>query len=117
MVNNAGIAPEASNPRRIDETPETVFDATMRINARGVWLGCKYAGEQMIKQECRPGGSRGWIVNIASVLGLVGKDGTSAYAASKGAVIGMTRAVAMDYAKYGIHCNVICPGCKFCSAS
>lgn len=112
MVNNAGIAPEASNHLPIYETSEATYDSTMRINSKGVWLGCKYAGQQMIKQNVEAGDSRGWIVNIASVLGLTGKAGTSAYTASKGSVISLTRAVAMDYAPHNIHCNVICPGCK-----
>lgn len=113
MVNNAGIAPEASNPRPIYETLEEIYDSTMRVNSKGIWLGCKYAGEQMMKQDILQGNtSRGWIINVSSVLGLTGKDGTSAYSASKGSVISMSRAVAMDYAPFDIHCNVICPGCE-----
>lgn len=114
MVNNAGIAPEASNPQPVWETPVDVFDSSWKINVRGVFLGCKYAGNQMLNQATIPGDTRsGTIINIASVLGVLGKEGTPAYAAAKGAVIAMTRTVAMDYAPHGIHCNSILPGCMF----
>lgn len=113
MVNNAGIAPEASEPHPIWETPLEVFDSTWKVNIRGVFLGCKYAGKQMMRQERLPNDLRaGTIINMASVLGVLGKPGTSAYAASKGAVIALTRTVAMDYAPHHIHCNSILPGCK-----
>ena len=113
MVNNAGIAPEASNPRPVWETPMDVFDATWGVNVRGVFLGSKYAGAQMREQARLPELPKaGTIINMASVLGVLGKPGTAAYAAAKGAVISMTRAVAMDYAPHGIHCNSILPGCK-----
>jgi NAD(P)-dependent dehydrogenase (short-subunit alcohol dehydrogenase family) len=52
-----------------------VFDKTMRINARGTFLGCKYAIAQMLKQDLHPSGDRGWIINLASVAGLVGFSG------------------------------------------
>ncbi|KAB5576172.1 hypothetical protein GE09DRAFT_1265778 [Coniochaeta sp. 2T2.1] len=111
MINNAGIAPEASHPRPVWETPEDIFDSTWKVNARGVFLGCKYAGRQMLQQERNPEHSRaGTIINMGSVLGVLGKSGTPAYAAAKGAVIAMTRAVAMDYAPHAIHCNSILPG-------
>lgn len=112
MVNNAAIAPEAQNPTPIYETALSVFDSTMLVNARGVFLGCKYAGTQMMQQEPHPSGNRGWIINIASVLGLVGKSGTIAYSGAKGAVVNMTRTVALDYAGQRIHVNAIAPGCK-----
>lgn len=112
MVNNAGIAHEASNPRPVWETTEEIFDSTWRVNVRGVFLGCKYAGIQMLGQTRNPERQRaGTIINTSSVLGLLGKSGTTAYAASKGAVIAMTRAMAMDYAPHLIHCNSILPGC------
>lgn len=114
MVNNAGIAPEASSPQPVNETTEEVFDSTWQVNVRGVFLGCKYAGQQMLNQPRIPGHhSAGNIINISSVLGVVGLSGTPAYAASKGAVVALTRTVAMDYAPHGIHCNSILPGCKF----
>lgn len=114
MVNNAGVASEARSPKPIWETTEEVFDRTHRINVRGVFLGCKYSGLQMLKQRKEQNKQRaGTIINIGSVLGVLGKSGTPAYAAAKGAVMSMTRAAAMDYAPHDIHCNSILPGCKF----
>ncbi|KAL6792646.1 hypothetical protein J3E68DRAFT_437605 [Trichoderma sp. SZMC 28012] len=111
MVNNAGIAPEASEPRPIWETSLQTFERTWGVNMRGVFLGCKYAGTQMMRQERnREDGRAGTIINIGSILGVLGKPGTPAYSATKGAVIAFTRAIAMDYAPHGIHCNSILPG-------
>ncbi|KIW79464.1 hypothetical protein Z517_06076 [Fonsecaea pedrosoi CBS 271.37] len=114
LVNNAGILAEAGTPTvfpRIHETPESVWDADMAVNAKGVWLGMKYATEQMLKQEPhQPSMDRGWIVNIASIVSLVGYAGTSSYDASKGAVLQMTKAVALEYAKDRIHVNSLHPG-------
>jgi NAD(P)-dependent dehydrogenase (short-subunit alcohol dehydrogenase family) len=112
MVNNAGIAAEANHPRtlRIHETPDETYDLTMRINSRGVWLGCKYATAQMMAQEPHSSGDRGWIINTSSILGLVGFPGTSSYCAAKGSVVQITRQVAVDYAKDRIHCNALNPG-------
>lgn len=112
MVNNAGIAIEGSNPNPIHESDDSTFDATMRVNARSVFLGCKYATGQMLKQEPHSSGDRGWIINTASMLGLVGFQGCPSYCASKGAVVQLTRQVAIDYAQHRIHCNALCPGCK-----
>jgi len=64
----------------------------------------------MLKQELLPGGDRGWIVNMASMLGLVGYPGGTAYSASKGAVVNITKSVALEYAEQKIHCNCVCPG-------
>ncbi|KAK3634394.1 hypothetical protein LTR56_015273 [Elasticomyces elasticus] len=111
MVNNAGIAPEAKNPKPVWEISPTDFDAVYRVNVRGVFLGCKYGGAQMLKQEKLPGSSKsGSIINMGSILGVLGKSGTASYAATKGAVIAMTRAMAMDFVPHQIHCNSILPG-------
>ncbi|SLM37851.1 gluconate 5-dehydrogenase [Lasallia pustulata] len=107
MVNNAGIALESS---LIHETADETFDKTIRVNARSVFLGCKYATGQMLKQEPHVNGDRGWIINTASVMGLVGFPGIASYCASKGAVVQLTRQVALDYAPHRIHCNALCPG-------
>jgi NAD(P)-dependent dehydrogenase (short-subunit alcohol dehydrogenase family) len=114
MVNNAGIAPEASQPRPIWETSPQTFEQTWSVNVRSVFFGCKHAGAQMMRQERIPSESRaGTIINVGSVLGLMGMAGAPAYSATKGAVTAFTRAVAMDYAPHGIHCNAIHPGCTY----
>ena len=69
MVNNAGIAPP---PSIIHETTEESWDSVMAVNARSVFLGSKYAISQMLKQNLHASGERGWIINIASITGLVG---------------------------------------------
>lgn len=107
MVNNAGVFTGLHNI--LDETEEQ-YDLTMAVNAKGVWLGCKYAVEQMMKQEVGEGGSRGRIVNIASIGGLVGLANEPAYCTSKGAVVNLTRQVALDFAPERINVNAICPG-------
>jgi NAD(P)-dependent dehydrogenase (short-subunit alcohol dehydrogenase family) len=114
MCNNAGIAIEPKLPRLLGiwETPDEQFDKTIQVNLRGVFLGCKHAGAQMIKQEPHESGDRGWIINTASILGLVGCYGTSSYSAAKGGVVNLTRTAALDFATYRIHCNAICPGCE-----
>lgn len=124
MVNNAGIAIDvdglAAKPggNRIHETATETFDLTMNINVRGVFLGCKYAIAQFLKQDPLPVNSRGdftrgWIVNTASAGGLVALVGAPSYITSKHAVVGMTKQVAIDYAKDKIHCNALCPSCEF----
>lgn len=101
MVCNAGVACEGDSDHflRLHEQPEEWFDKTFAVNAKGVWLSCKYATKQMLVQEPlkRSGGlaegqldeDRGWIINMCSVLGLVGMSGTSCYSGSKGAVLQM----------------------------
>ncbi len=111
MVNNAGIATEIRNLLPIHETADSTYDTTMAINSRGVFLGCKYAAQQMITQDPHPSGDRGWIINMSSIAGLVGFGGGISYSASKGSVVNMTRTVALDLAPWRIHCNALCPGC------
>ena len=114
MVNNAGIAPEgAQGKKTVNVTEDAIFDLTMRVNTRSVFLGCKYAGQQMLKQDLWSSGDRGWIINTASILGYVGLSGAVSYSASKGAVVQMTKTVALDYAPHQIHCNALCPGCMY----
>lgn len=119
MVNNAGIAVESTSTgfHPIHKPADSTFDTTIRVNARSVFLGCKYAGIQMLKQSPHSSsGDRGWIINTASVAGLVGLGGAVSYGASKGAVVNMTRTIALDYAPHRIYCNALCPGCE-CSPS
>ena len=112
MVNNAGISVESTHvrPLRCHETSEEDYDKTMAINTKGMFLGCKYALKQMLDGQEKVYGSRGWIVNTASVQGLVPYYGTPSYCASKGAAVMLTKQIALDYAKDKIHCNALCPG-------
>lgn len=72
IVNNAGIAIESTDPQPIHTTTEETWDTTMTVNAKSVFLGCKYAIAQMLKQDAHPSGDRGWIINVSSIYGLVG---------------------------------------------
>ena len=98
LVNNAGIIRRLS----IEDTSEEVWDETMAVNAKGVFLGTKYA----IPAMRRAGG--GSIVNISSISGLLGV-GVPAYIASKGAVRLFTKTTAIQYAKDNIRCNSVHP--------
>jgi NAD(P)-dependent dehydrogenase (short-subunit alcohol dehydrogenase family) len=91
----------------VDECTEEGWDATLEMNLKSVYLVCRAAVPAL-----RASGG-GAIVTVASVLGLVGGDrdfATHAYAASKGGLIALTRAMAVSYASEGIRCNVVCPG-------
>jgi NAD(P)-dependent dehydrogenase (short-subunit alcohol dehydrogenase family) len=83
---------------------EATFDALIRVNVKGVWLGMKFVIPAMIEE----GG--GCIVNTASTLGLVGQKLSGRYSGSKHAVIGMTRTAALEYGLDGIRVNAVCPG-------
>jgi NAD(P)-dependent dehydrogenase (short-subunit alcohol dehydrogenase family) len=98
--NNAGIEGKWTP---IVDLAEDQFDQVLAINIKGVWLCLKYEMQQMIRQ----GG--GAIVNMSSVAGLMGNAGSSAYCASKHAVIGLTRTAALEGAAYGIRVNTVCP--------
>jgi NAD(P)-dependent dehydrogenase (short-subunit alcohol dehydrogenase family) len=102
LVNNAGV----SHVGTILETSLEDWERVISVNARGVFLCSKYAVKQMLAQI--PSG--GILVNIASVAGMIAIDQRFPYSASKGAVISMTRSIAIDFVTQGIRCNAICPG-------
>lgn len=108
IVNNAGLGAEGI---LIHELEEHIWDRMISVNLRSVYLGCRYACAQFLKQDLGPDGQRGWIVNISSILGAVGfNNGAAGYCASKGGIINLTKQVAVDYALHRIHCNAVCPG-------
>ena len=100
LANVAGIGSTTTAP----ETPLPVWEDVFAVNARGTFLCCKHAIPTMAR---RGGGS---IVNMGSVAGLVGLPNRAAYCASKGAVVALTRALAVDHAGDRVRVNVVCPG-------
>lgn len=110
MINNAGFALESRAPAPIWDLDIDIFHKTQGVNVNGVFYGVKYAAAQMIKQDPLPSGDRGWILNAASIFGLVGTEAAAAYCTSKGAVANLTRAAALDCAPHRIHVNAVNPG-------
>jgi NAD(P)-dependent dehydrogenase (short-subunit alcohol dehydrogenase family) len=100
LCNNAGIG---STTDVVACEPDE-WDRVMTVNVKSVYLGCKYVIPHMLNQ----GG--GVIINTASVAGMVGIVKRASYSASKGAVIALTRQVAIEYVEQGIRVNCLCPG-------
>ena len=103
LVNNAA-APQGLDRRVIDEIPIEVFDEVIRVNLRGTYLMSRAAVPAMRRQRW------GRIINISSMAGVIAAPRSTPYAASKAAVLGLTRALAMDVAAWGITVNAVCPG-------
>ena len=103
LVNNAA-APQGLDRDVIDEIPVNVFDDVIRINLRGTWLMCRAAVPAMRRRRW------GRIINISSMAGVIAAPRSTPYSASKAGIIGLTRALSMDVAAYGVTVNAICPG-------
>jgi NAD(P)-dependent dehydrogenase (short-subunit alcohol dehydrogenase family) len=99
LVNNAGIMPTGD----LETTTKDTWDKTIATNLTGIFLCSKYSLPYLKK-------TKGNIINISSILGLIGTSRLLAYCASKGGVTNMTRAMAIDLSKEGIRVNCICPG-------
>jgi NAD(P)-dependent dehydrogenase (short-subunit alcohol dehydrogenase family) len=103
LYNNAGIMPEADHS--VTDTEVAVWDQVMAVNLRGVFLGCKYAIPRMAEQ------GSGSVINISSFVAILGCSvPQDAYTASKGAVLSLTRSLAVQFGPKGVRSNAICPG-------
>jgi NAD(P)-dependent dehydrogenase (short-subunit alcohol dehydrogenase family) len=103
LYNNAGVM--LGDDGSVDAMDEGIWDTTLAINVKGVAFGCKYGIPAMI------GSGGGSIINVASFVAWMGAaTSQTAYTASKGAVLSMTREIAVEYARRGIRANALCPG-------
>jgi len=100
VVNNSGIA----TVMPASDMPPEDFRRTVEVNLIGVFHGCRAAAGRLIAQKS------GKIINLASMLGAAGLSGYAAYSASKGGVIALTRALAVEWARYNIQVNAMAPG-------
>lgn len=100
LVNNAGITRDNLLIRMKDED----FDLVQKVNLYGTFYFCRAVGRLMAKQRS------GSIINVASIIGLIGNPGQINYAASKAAIIALTKSVAKELALRGVRCNAVAPG-------
>lgn len=100
IINNAGSHPPATP---IDDTSIEMMESLLKLNYISTFAGCKYALPHLRK-------TKGTIVNISSLVALIGQPESSAYCATKGAQLGLTKSLAVELGKEGVRVNAICPG-------
>jgi len=100
LVNNAGMV----EVRDLHEYTEAQWDRVMAVNVKSMFFAFKHAFPHLRAAR------RGYVVNVGSISSFVGQARTPVYTASKHAILGLTRSIALDYAVHGIRCNCVCPG-------
>lgn len=100
LVNNAGTV----EVKMLHEYGDDEWDRLMDLNVKSAFLAFKYAFPYLSEKQ------RSYVVNIGSISSFVGQDQTPVYTTSKSALLGLTRSIALDYARHGVRCNCVCPG-------
>lgn len=100
LINNSGITRDNLMMRMT----ENEFDSVINVNLKGTWNMCKSVTRHMLKNR------KGKIINIASVVGIMGNAGQANYVASKAAVIGLTKTLSKEFGSRGVTCNAVAPG-------
>jgi NAD(P)-dependent dehydrogenase (short-subunit alcohol dehydrogenase family) len=100
IVNCAGIV----HVKRLHEYAETEWDRLMGVNLKGIFFSVKHGVQYLSRNP------PSYVVNVGSISSFVGQAATPAYTASKSAVLGLSRSIALDYAVIGVRCNCVCPG-------
>ncbi len=100
LINNAGIV----DIKMLHEYTIEDWDWVMDLNVRSIFLSFKYAFPYLKQHQ------NSYVVNLGSISSFVGQDSTPVYTTSKGAVLNLSKSIGLDYARYGIRCNCVCPG-------